>query len=129
MQFFKHKKIGALLATAVVAIAALRAYAHFTTTGKGPGTAKVGSPSGHALSSPEVGELYPGGPHLPVTVTIDNAAGGGAQYVDTVSGVVEDNGACLGSWFEVDDIVYQDTIAAGGSDTAATNVRMIDNGD
>ncbi|MGH2795609.1 MAG: hypothetical protein ACRDKG_15055 [Actinomycetota bacterium] len=112
---------------AVVAFAGA-AFAYFTNSGSGSGTASVGSSSEIALSSPLVGDLYPDGADVPVTVTISNAAGQGAQFVDTVSGSVADNGDCLGSWFEVDDIVYQDTIAAGGSDTAGTNVRMNDSG-
>jgi hypothetical protein len=112
---------------AVAALASVGAYAYFTANGSGAGTATVGESSGILLSSPEVGDLYPDGADVPVTVTIENP-GSGAQFVDTVSGVVEDNGLCLGSWFEVDDIVYQDTLAAGASDTADTVIRMVDSG-
>jgi hypothetical protein len=125
----KSKKGIALLAALVVAIAAaVGAYAYFTASGTGTGTASVGMADTIALSSPLVGDLYPDGADVPVTVTIDNAAGSGSQFVDTVSGSVADNGACLGAWFEVDDITYQDTIAAGASDTAGTFVRMLDSG-
>ena len=112
---------------AVAALASVGAYAYFTASGSGAGTATVGESSGILLSSPLVGDLYPDGADVPVTVTIENP-GSGAQYVDTVSGVVEDNGACLGAWFEVDDILYQDTLAAGASDTADTVIRMVDSG-
>jgi hypothetical protein len=116
------------LVAAVAALASVGAYAYFTAAGSGTGSASVGSSDAIELSSPLVGDLYPDGADVPVTVTISNAGGSGAQFVDTVSGVVADNGACLGSWFEVDPIAYQDTIAAGGSDTAGTNVRMNDSG-
>ena len=43
MQFFKQKKVVALLAAAVVAIAAVGAYAYWTTSGTGTGTATVGT--------------------------------------------------------------------------------------
>jgi hypothetical protein len=116
----------AVLAT-VAAMASVGAYAYFTATGSGTGTATVGSASNIQLSSPVVGNLYPAGADVPVTVTITNP-GSGAQFVNVVSGVVADNAGCLGAWFQVDDINYADTIAAGGSDTAGTNVRMLDSG-
>ena len=43
MKFLKQKKIVALLAIAVVAISAVGAYAYFTNSGQGTGTASVGS--------------------------------------------------------------------------------------
>ena len=130
-----RKKLAVVAGGLAVLAFAGAAFAYFTNSGSGTGSASVGSSSEIALSSPLVGDLYPDGADVPVTVTIDNP-GSGAQYVDTVSGVVEtdDNGTpstaddCLGSWFEVDDITYQDTLAAGGSDTADTNVRMNDSG-
>ena len=117
----------------VIAVAALAiglgtsAFAYFTSSGNGSGTATVGSATTVELSGSPAGTLYPAGGNVPVTVTIHNA-GSGAQYVGTVSGSVETDGLCLGSWFEVDDVAYDDTLAAGASDTASTNVRMLDSG-
>jgi len=128
MKLFKQKKgIALLAAVAVVAIAAFGAYAYFSSTGTGSGTATVGSSSGIELSSPVVGDLYPGGVDVPVTVTLHNT-GAGNEYVDTISGVVVDQAGCLGSWFTVDDVTYggyltRDT-TVGDTDTADTNVRM-----
>jgi hypothetical protein len=128
MKLIKSKKALVLLGALVVAAAAsIGAYAYFTAAGAGNGTAHVGSSSAIELSSPLVGDLYPGGADVPVTVTIKNP-GGGAQYVGTVSGTVEDNGGCLGTWFVVDPVDYKDTLAAGASDTVGTNVRMLDSG-
>jgi hypothetical protein len=124
----KSKRTVVLLGVLAVAVfASVGAYAYFTASGSGSGTASVGSSSGILVSSPLVGDLYPDGVDVPVTVTIENP-GDGSQFVDTVSGVVEDQAGCLGSWFEIDDITYQDTLAAGASDTADTNIRMIDSG-
>ncbi len=114
----------------VVAVAALAiglgtsAFAYFTSSGSGTGTATVGSSTDVALTSPSVGPLYPGGADVPVTVTIHNP-GSGSEYVSQVSGSVEDNAGCLGNWFQVDDISYAGTLAAGASDTASTQVRML----
>ena len=122
------KKKAIVLAVAVLAIAlGTGAYAYFTSTGSGTGSATVGSSSGIQLSSPSVGTLYPGGADVPVTVTIHNP-GSGAQFVNQVSGTVADNAGCLGSWFQVDTVTYANTLAAGASDTASTNVRMLDSG-
>jgi hypothetical protein len=127
-KFLKSKKGIALLATMIAAVvAAVGAYAYFTANGEGSGSATVGTSDTIALSSDLVGDLYPDGADVPVTVDITNP-GSGSQYVDTISGTVEDNGACLGSWFEVDDATYDGTLAAGASDSANTNVRMIDSG-
>ena len=128
----RHKKLlVALAAIAVLAMAAVGAYAYFTSTGSGAGTATVGSSSDIQLSSPLVGDLYPDGVDVPVTVTLHNP-GAGTEYVGTISGVVEDQAGCLGSWFQIDDIVYNASLTrngtAGDTDTAGTNVRMIDNG-
>jgi ABC-type glycerol-3-phosphate transport system substrate-binding protein len=126
----KHltKKRVILLAIAGVGVAlAAGAFAYFTASGSGTGTATVGSASNINLSSGPVSGLFPGGADVPVTVTISNP-GGGAQFVNTVSGSVADNGGCLGSWFQVDPVTYADTIGPGSSDTASTAVRMLDSG-
>ncbi|HZQ64618.1 MAG TPA: hypothetical protein VFA66_05280 [Gaiellaceae bacterium] len=126
----KHltKKRAILVAVAGAAVAAgTGAFAYFTASGSGTGTATVGSASAIALSSAAVSSLYPGGADVPVTVTISNP-GAASQYVGTVSGSIADNGGCQGAWFEVDPAAYDGTIAAGGTDTADTVVRMLESG-
>jgi hypothetical protein len=124
----KSKKGIALLAALVVAIAAaVGAYAYFTANGSGTGSAAVGTSSGILLSGDTVGSLYPGGAEVPATVSITNP-GSGTQHVGTISGAVADQAGCLGSWFVVDDVVYNADLAAGASDSADTNVRMLDSG-
>ena len=126
MKRFRTKKFAALVAVAVVAaVAAVSAFAYFTSAGQGSGTATVGSASNIALSGSAVGDLYPGGADVPVTVDIHNA-GSGSQHVGTISGAVATNGTCLGSWFQVDSVDYNADLAAGDSDSEATKVRMID---
>ena len=125
------KGVVLLAALAIVAMAAIGAYAYFSSTGTGAGSATVGSSSGIELSSPVVGNLYPGGVDVPVTVTLHNT-GAGDEFVDTISGVVEDQAGCDGAWFTVDDVVYGDFLTrdttVGDTDTAATNVRMNESG-
>jgi hypothetical protein len=127
----KHvtKKRVILIAVAALAIGlGTSAFAYFTSSGSGSGSATVGSASTVELSGSPVGTLYPGGADVPVTVTIHNV-GSGAQHVGTVSGTVADGtGACVGSWFQVDDADYDGTLAPGASDTVSTHVRMLDSG-
>jgi hypothetical protein len=116
-----------VIAVAVAALAiglGASAFAYFTSSGTGTGSATVGSSSAVQLSSDPVGPLYPGGADVPVTVNIHNP-GSGSEYVNQISGSVADDSGCLGSWFEVDGVDYADTLAAGGDDTASTNVRMV----
>ncbi|HZT84843.1 MAG TPA: hypothetical protein VE984_05415 [Gaiellaceae bacterium] len=125
-RFIKSRKGLVLLATLVVAAAAaVGAYAYFTSTGSGSGTASVGMSSNIQLSSPLVGTLYPGGPAVPVTVTIHNPSSG-QEYVGTITGTVADNGGCQGSWFTVAPISYNQEVAGGASPTASTTVTMND---
>lgn len=126
MRFPKKKAGVALLAIlAVAAVAAFGAYAYFSSTGTGTGSAAVGSSSTIQLSGSPVASLYPGGADAPVTVSIHNP-GGGNQQVNTVSGSVATNGGCLGSWFAVDSVAYNGVVAAGATVTTGTNVRMLE---
>jgi hypothetical protein len=128
MTRYVTKKRLILVGVVAVAIAlAAGALAYFTSNGSGTGTATVGSATAIVLSSPPVGNLFPGGADVPVTVTIQNP-GSGAQFVNQVSGSVADNAGCLGSWFQVDTVTYAATLAPGASDTATTAVRMLDSG-
>lgn len=126
-----RRRLAILLAIAAAAIAVpMGAFAYFSTTGEGSGTATVGSASGIQLASTGqdvTGTLFPGGSDASVTVSVTNA-GSGAQYVGDVAGTVADNGGCLGSWFEVDTVAVDENLAKGASTTATTAVRMLDSG-
>ena len=129
MRIIKTKKGLALLAVLVVAaVAAIGGYAYFSSTGSGSGTAGVGSSTPVTLSSAGVTGLYPGGTSVPVTVSIQNT-GGGNEYVDTISGTVADNAGCLGSWFTVAPVTYQNTVAPGKTVSASpTTVTLNESG-
>jgi hypothetical protein len=72
----------ALTAALVVAVAG-GAYAYFTTSGTGTGTAAVGSSSAVTLHATVTGSLYPG-TSSPVAFTVDNPSSG-KQRVGTIS--------------------------------------------
>ena len=123
-KFTKSRKgLVALLATLVLAISAVGAYAYFTANGTGTGSATVGTSSAILLSSTPVTNLLPNGEDHSVTVTIENP-GSSDQLVGTVSGVVADNTGCLGAWFQVDSVPYNATLAAETSADVLTEVRM-----
>jgi len=116
-----------LIAAIAAAVAAVGAFSYFTAAGSGTGSATVGSATAIALSGSPVGTLYPGGADASVTVSITNN-GGGAQRVGTISASVADNAGCLGTWFVVDSVAYNQTLPPSGADSAVTAVRMLDSG-
>ncbi|MBS1890860.1 MAG: hypothetical protein JST59_06185 [Actinobacteria bacterium] len=71
------------LTTALLVVIASGAYAFFTTTGSGTGTAAVGSSSAVTLHATVTGSLYPGS-SSPVTFTVDNPSSG-KQKVGTIT--------------------------------------------
>jgi hypothetical protein len=125
----RSKKRWALLGiVAAIALSAIGAFAYFTAAGSGTGNAEVGSASAIVITSdPNPSDLYPGGADQAVAVHVNNP-GSGNQYVDDVSGTVANNGACLGSWFQVDTIDLDTTVAAGATVNDSTAIRMTDSG-
>jgi len=128
-KFLMSKKGLALLATMVAAVVvAVGAYAYFSSNGTGTGSATVGNSATINLSSDAISGLFPGGADVPVTVHVANP-GNGNEYVATISGTVVTNGGCLGSWFQVDPVAYnQDVSHNGPGPNATTAVRLVDSG-
>lgn len=112
-----------------LAIVTGAAIAYFVATGSGNGNANVGHASNIELSSADVGGLYPGGADVPVTVDIHNP-GSGNQFVNQISGTVENQtgplGTCLGSWYQVDSVAYATEVGPGATTHANTHVRMLE---
>lgn len=128
MKLIKSKKGIALLATLVVAVvAAVGAYAYFTTTGTGPGSAKVGSNTGLTITAGAVPTgLTPGGGAMSVPYSISNPSANGVQNLGVVSiaGITVDathaGNGCLASWFTSSPATTAvGTIVAGGSYTSS----------
>src|SRR5688572_20673224 len=99
------KKLAAVFVALGVLSGAGIAFAYFTQSGSGTGTADVGSSAAIELASANVGDLYPGGADVAVIVDVTNP-GSGNQYVDDISGAVATQGSCLGSWFVVDTVDF-----------------------
>jgi len=86
MKFIKSKKGIAALIAAVVAVGAITfgAYAYFTASGSGTGSATVGSASNIVLTGTITGTLYPNGAPASVSVHAANP-GSGSQNVGPVT--------------------------------------------
>lgn len=83
MGFITKRGAVFVLTAALLVVVAGGAYAYFTTSGTGTGTAAVGSSSAVTLHATVTGNLYPG-TSSPVTFTVDNPSQG-QQQVGTIS--------------------------------------------
>jgi hypothetical protein len=139
MKLFATKKALVLLAITGVAVAAsVGAYAYFTSTASGTGSATVGTSSALTLHGTISGdELYPGdATGDTVTFTVDNPSKG-KQQLGTISlasvGVDSGHSACphaVGTDFSMADVAV-DTSYAPGSGQAVTptgTLLMLDDG-
>lgn len=119
MKFIKSKKGIALLASLTIAVvASVGAYAYWTTTGSGTGSAANAASNGsivlHASFAPG---LTPGATK-PVSFTADNTNSSSLR-VGTVSSVVSTSDAdCLPADFTVPDAIENQTIPANTSGVA-----------
>jgi hypothetical protein len=107
------------------------AYAYFTNSGGGTGSASVGSSDPVTLVGTTTDALYPAGPGVDVTIEVTNP-GNGAQYVQSVSldGVTVDAGhsTCDVSAFSMADVDVLQTLDAGASTEVHGSLQMADNG-
>jgi len=96
MKILKTKKGLALLAAvAVFGVAAFGAYAYFTSTGTGSGTATVGTAANNIYVSGTAGTLYPGGPAGTLSFSAKNFANF-SQSITTIHATSVQ--ACVGVW-------------------------------
>jgi hypothetical protein len=151
-KFIKSKKGIALLAALVVAVvAAVGAYAYFTSTGTGTGSASVGSATNWVVgqTGSAGGALYPdaaiGGANIQTKSYHVKNAGSGSQSLSQVvisiknaDGSAWSSGTCNASDFSVggeavgashtDTALAGDFIAGQDKTTGSVTVEMIDNG-
>ena len=119
----KLTKISAVIGGGALVIAtAGAAYAYWTTTGSGTGSATTKASNGViVLHASFASNALAPGLSTPVSFTADN---GGASnlYVGTVHSVVSTSDAlCLPADFTIADVVENQVIAAGASGAALTN--------
>lgn len=145
----KFTKKRLLLTGIAVLVAATAAFAYWTTSGGGSGSATAGTDAGVTISGDPAAGLYPGGSKA-VTTTISNSSSTQAQYVSNlhvsvgVTKAANVSGTCDASWFtyKADSDPATGTganpasnphttgvnteIAAGGNTTVAGHVYMSD---
>lgn len=118
MKLIKSKKgISFLLIVAIAAISAVGAFAYWTTTGAGTGSAANAASNGEIVltASWAADALYPGGDEV-VSFTANNA-GPSNLYVGTVTSVVStDDVDCLASDFTVAPVAQGQIIEPGTED-------------
>jgi hypothetical protein len=120
MRKFSRK---ALVAGGLVATLALGgiAYAYFTTSGAGEGSATVGDSSALVLYGTAAEAVYPG-TSSDVSFTVDNSSSG-HQLLDTIhlDSVTTDAVGCDTDDFTMDDVVAGEDFASGNGQTVAAH--------
>jgi hypothetical protein len=130
-----NKKVAAVAAGAVVVATAGVAYAYWTTTGSGEGSADVAAAENGEITLEatwSADTLVPGGSES-VTLFASNSDPETDLYVDEVSGVIGTSAAsCDPEWFRFADVTgLADIIRAGASDVelSKTGTLHFDNAD
>lgn len=105
------------------------AFAFFTQSGSGTGTASVGTSSAITLSATAPTAVTPAGVTSDVAIVVTNP-GSGSQHVASVSlaSVDASNALCDTSAFSMPAVSVNTTLAAGGSVTKHGTLSMADNG-
>ncbi|MGH9164413.1 MAG: hypothetical protein ACRDZW_02725 [Acidimicrobiales bacterium] len=108
----KKKIAAAALAATVVAGGGL-AFAYFTTTGAGTGSATVGTSTALVLTGTTTGTLYPG-TSVPVSFNAANSSTGN-QFVGTITlaSVTTDKAGCVVADFTMPPVVANQQVAPG----------------
>lgn len=101
-KFTRKRALTALGAIGALAVAAV-AFAFWTTSGDGSGSATVGSDTGVTVSGSPANGIHPGG-SVPVTTTVTNSSSTQAQYVANLHVTISIDSThaadgCSASWF------------------------------
>jgi hypothetical protein len=125
-----RKQFVALAAGTISLGISVGAFAFFQAPGGGSGDASVGSATAIELHASTSGDLFPGGPARPVTITVANA-GSGNQFVGAVSlaSVTSDKPGCDTSAFSMADVPVSANLGAQESVTRTGSLAMADAGD
>jgi hypothetical protein len=139
------KRTMVLLGAAVVAIGlAVGAYAYWTSTGSGTGSAAVGTDTPWQVDTDPAtgGPLTPGGPLQTVGYTVTNNSTGSQSLANVAISVANSDGSpwdgpgtCSAADFEVngaaagtayDDTTLAGTFLAGADNSTSIDIQMID---
>jgi len=147
MRIIKSKKVIALiLGTVVAAVLSVGAYAYFTSTGNGSGSATVGTSTTWSVTtlSATGGPLTPGGPTESITYKVKNNSSGYQNLANVAISVANADASawtsvagCSKSDFSIDGAAagatYNDTaqaanVAPGATATGSITLQMVDSG-
>jgi hypothetical protein len=132
----RNKRI-IITTAAMLAVGGGAAFAYWTATGTGDGTAAAGTSSNFTIASSVTGNpLSPGGPTQTVTFVVTNP-GSGVQKVSAVAvtvaddaGVAWDTGTCSAADFTVGNPVFTaKEVSPGGTATGTVTLQMKDRTD
>jgi hypothetical protein len=141
-KFTKKRALVALSVVSIVAIAST-AFAYWTTSGSGSGSATAGSDAGVTAAGDPANGIYPGG-SVPVTTTITNSSSTQTQFVSNLHVTISIDSShagngCLASWFTYKadsqasgtdanprSVALNNELAASGTTTVAGHVFMAD---
>jgi hypothetical protein len=114
---------------AIAAMASVGAYAYWTTTGAGTGSASTGNNSALVLHGSASPALYPGSSST-VSFTVDNSSPG-SQYLGTIQFTgIDPVSGCVAGDFTMPDVVANQNIPSGNGNavTAQGTLSYADNG-
>jgi len=118
------KRVAIVSVLTVAAVAAFGAYAYFSTSGSGSGTATIGTSSALTLHGTTSGTLYPGST-VSVSFTVDNPGTGSARLGTIyLSGVK----ACTGASSAWDPSLNSGAGGCSNSGTEQTGCESVDAG-
>jgi hypothetical protein len=122
-RFKKRTWVLAAVVAVIAAMASIGAYAYWTTSGAGSGSATTGSDQGVSISGDPADGLYPGG-NVAVTTVIANNSLTQAQYVTNLHVAISNDNEpdCDSSWFTYK--ADADLSAASNPHTSALNSEI-----
>jgi hypothetical protein len=144
-RLLKRKRVLAGLGVVAMLVVAGSAFAYFTSTGSGTGSATVGSASNWTVTPATAtgGPLYPGSGSMVIDYTVTNASSGHQDLTATSSTVASSGGnvtqagvpvtGCLAAWFTATNTppttpgALPQDLAGGASETGGyVTVTMTD---
>lgn len=133
----KKQMAAAGAAVAIVAVGAGSAFAYWTDSGTGAGSAAVGTSAHFAVTvdAPTGAALSPGGPVDTVTFTVKNNGSGHQKVVAATATVANNDGStwtsvagCSAADFSIGDVaVTAADLAPGATTTGSFTIQMVNN--
>jgi hypothetical protein len=127
---FTKKRVLAALGVVGALTIAVAAFAYWTTSGSGSGSATAGSDAGVTVAGNPSDGIYPGG-SVPVTTTVTNSSSSQAQYVTNLHVTISIDATHAGNGCEASWFTYKaDSEASGDSNphTVALDTEIAPSG-